>query len=88
MSPTSPRIDEVFEALEEAIGWATAAGIPLQISHLNWPHRCAGRSEALLARIDKARAEGRKFPSTSIPTRRTDFIGRLYAPWILRRHGT
>lgn len=75
--------DEVFEALEEAIGVATAAGVPLQISHLKLAGiDVQGRSEALLARIDKARAEGLEISFDVYPyTAGLTSLGAFMPPW-------
>ena len=49
----------VFEAVEEALNVGRAADVPVNISHLKLGMRGLwGRSEELLTRLDRARAEG------------------------------
>lgn len=51
--------DDLFDALEEAIGTAVKGGVPLHISHLKLAGAgVRGRTEQLFARLDRARAQG------------------------------
>ncbi len=76
---------KVFEAIEESLAVAREAGLSLQISHfkqlnkLHW-----GESAQMLARIERARAEGidvtlDQYPYTASSTR----LGRMLPVWAL-----
>ncbi|MFQ5926642.1 MAG: amidohydrolase family protein, partial [Terriglobia bacterium] len=77
--------EKVFEAIEEALQIAREAGLPLEISHFKVSNKLLwGASSGMLARVQRARAEGLDVTVDQYPyTASSTGLGRLVPTWAL-----